>query len=220
MFPTIHGIASQGSGAASWWEAGGATGAIVAYQSIGAASLAASYLNRVNPGTYDAAPGVAPTWDAVNGWEFDTTKWLDTGVSPQSGWSYAILFSYMSIGTSTRYAFGSVTGAGLDVGIVPYRSVDRVDYRNGNGRAEVSPSALSGVLAMAGQNGYRDGVLDTSSIPAPTGTNAASIHINGYNNGSSHSDGSAQIYIKAFAIYNNTLTAPQVLAISTALLAL
>lgn len=42
-----------------------------AFQPIGAASLAASYVSLYNPTTWDAAPVVAPTFDAATGWEFD-----------------------------------------------------------------------------------------------------------------------------------------------------
>ena len=52
--------------AAGWWVVVGKT-CIAAYQPKGAASLAASYVNLQQPGTYDAAPGVAPTWAAGGG---------------------------------------------------------------------------------------------------------------------------------------------------------
>ena len=69
-----------GTPAAGWWVVAGKT-CVAAYQPIGAASLAASYTNLANPGTYDAAPGVAPTFDAVNGWAFNTTQYLETGIA-------------------------------------------------------------------------------------------------------------------------------------------
>lgn len=67
--------------AAGWWQVAGQTCA-AAYQPIGAASLAASYVNLANPGTYNAAPGVAPTL-AAGGWSFDgLTQYLTTGIVP------------------------------------------------------------------------------------------------------------------------------------------
>lgn len=63
--PAFGGAASPPA-AAPWYLAGGAPTPIAVYQPKGAASLAASYVNLANPGTYDAAADVpgygAPTW--------------------------------------------------------------------------------------------------------------------------------------------------------------
>ena len=72
--PYIHG------GTADWWAVPGKA-CVAAYQSIGAASLAASYTNLANPGTYDAAPGGAPTWASATGWTFNGTQYLETGIA-------------------------------------------------------------------------------------------------------------------------------------------
>lgn len=53
----------------AWWQVAGKT-CVAAYKANGVASLAASYVNLANPGTYDAAPGVEPTLTA-DGWQFD-----------------------------------------------------------------------------------------------------------------------------------------------------
>lgn len=65
--------------ASGWWDNDGAiAGCVAAYAPVGAADLASSYVNLVTPGTYDAAPGVAPTWDAATGWTFNgSTQWLN-----------------------------------------------------------------------------------------------------------------------------------------------
>lgn len=80
MAATIRGTQRQAVAAASnWWAVAGKT-CVAAYQPIGAASLAASYTNLANPGTYDAAPGTAPTFAAATGWTFDgSTQYLTTG---------------------------------------------------------------------------------------------------------------------------------------------
>ncbi len=74
------GVGKQTS-AAAWWLSGGISAAncIAAYQPKGAADLAASYVNLANPGTYNAAPGVAPTWAAADGWTFGGTNYLLCG---------------------------------------------------------------------------------------------------------------------------------------------
>jgi hypothetical protein len=64
-------------GAEVWYLAGGAPMPIAAYQPIGAAGLAASYENLVD--TFDASPGVAPTFDAARGWIGDGTQYLQFG---------------------------------------------------------------------------------------------------------------------------------------------
>lgn len=69
-----------------WWNNNGAiSGCIAAYQPIGADSLAASYTNLANAGTYDAAPGVAPGWGASTGWTFNgTTQYLTLGIPAET----------------------------------------------------------------------------------------------------------------------------------------
>ena len=75
------GVGKQTSAAVPWWLSGGISAAncIAAYQPKGAADLAASYVNLANPGTYNAAPGVAPTWAAADGWTFGGTNYLLCG---------------------------------------------------------------------------------------------------------------------------------------------
>lgn len=88
-------VLGRGAGsAANWWEAGGATNCVAAYQPKGAASLAASYVNLANPGVFDAAPGVAPTWDAATGWSFNgSTQYLRSGVPGSAAVSFLMRFS-------------------------------------------------------------------------------------------------------------------------------
>jgi hypothetical protein len=76
-----------------WWVVGeiSASNAIAAYQSKASASLAASYSNLANPGTYNLTATVAPTWDTTSGWIFTGTQFLKTGIQPSdSTWSYLI----------------------------------------------------------------------------------------------------------------------------------
>lgn len=83
-------------GAAKWYLAGGVT-PIAAYQPKGSSSLAASYINLISPGTFDAAPGVAPTWDAVNGWTFNgSTQYLTTGIIPTTNQAYSMMVRFQN----------------------------------------------------------------------------------------------------------------------------
>lgn len=82
--PAVHG----GQAVTPWYLAGGVAKAtcLAAYQAIGAASLAESYVNLANPGTYNLSGGVAPTWAAETGWTFDgSSQYKLTGITPAAG---------------------------------------------------------------------------------------------------------------------------------------
>lgn len=63
-----------GGGGLPWYQAGNAPAPVVVYLPKGAADLAASYVNLVTPGTYDLAPGDAPTFNTATGWTFNGTS--------------------------------------------------------------------------------------------------------------------------------------------------
>ena len=213
--------------ASGWWDDSGAiSGCVAAYAPIGAASLAASYSNLQNPGTYDAAPGVAPTFDTATGWTFNgSTQYLTTGVVPTAqGWSMLVRFT--SPGTDVkRYIGGSYRDSGGNAQFVMVARHDGspfvVYYGNGltGSTRAVSPRANSGVLGIAGAQGYRDGVADGTAIPAgaPVGPLAVMIGAMNYNGTAIHH---SDITVQAWAIYNATLTAGQVATLTTAMNAL
>ena len=205
--------------AANWWEAGGASGAVAAYQPKGAASLAASYINLANPGTYDAAPyptsGFAPAWNATDGWTFAGAQRLTTSISGvtvgSGGWSMIIRVS--DAASSSGCAMGVYNASNNSFAIFPYLA-SRVYYTI-NADNFASPQLITGTLAIAGNSGYRNGAFDKalSGSGSPTGNivmgsrnEAVSIYWTGK--------------LQAAAIYNTTLTAPQVAAISSAMAAL
>ena len=140
------------SGATDWWLAGGAPTPVAVYQPKGAASLSASYTNLVNPGTYNAAPGVAPTWDAATGWTFNgTTQYLTTSVIPTGAYSALARFSN-SGGVNARWLFGtSNTAVTSFFGIQPNR-LNALGMFNGNTSRTHGSSMLSGVVAIAGMS--------------------------------------------------------------------
>ena len=217
MFPSVYGVVSQQS-KANWWEAGGAPTPVAVYQPIGAASLAASYVNLANPGTYDAAPGVAPTWASATGWTFSAairTRLL-TGVVPDVGtWSVFILFSDAVAGGP---ALGFNVSATCRLNIYPGLSTTRY-YRNG-GNFSTSGVIESGVMAVAGQSAYLNGSLDGALSGAQSGT-PIQIWIGGYNPDAATTTGACFTgNIQAVAIYSSTLDASQVAAVSAAMAAL
>lgn len=208
---TIGGVLGRAQGAAGvpWYLAGGVT-PIAAYSPKGAASLAASYTNLANPGTYDAAPGIAPTFDTLTGWTFAaaSAQYLTTGVTPSTGWSALVKFADASAST-INFLFGSQgTGAASNYlfGVWPVTSGGVRAYHN-SGNLNKSDSVTSGVLGFAGQTAYRDGSAETGTIATRAGSLWRSIYIGARNNGAAEFFVTAKI--SSLIFFDTTLTAPQ-----------
>ena len=201
--------AASARAVAPWWRAGGAPEPVAVYQPIGAASLANSYVNLVNPGTFDAAPGVAPTFDAATGWQGDgATNFLTTGVVVGSGGTVVIRLSGISVLFPNRY-FSSFVGGEFGMQAVTTSAI----FLNG-GSVSVAGTYSANVFAIAGNAGYVDGV-NVATIPAgaaPTGT----IELFRRPDNTRYTNG----IIAAIAIYSSTLDASQVAAVSAAMAAL
>ena len=196
--------------ASGWWDNSGAiSGCVAAYQPIGAADLAASYVNLQNPGTYNAAPGVAPTFDTAEGWVFNgSTQWLDSGITRGSGYTMIVRVYATSDG---------VPMGGLDNNISYFRvRAGDVIWFSNNSFIAVAPSGIGSemVLALAGKVAYRAG----STTGTVSGSDAA---------GSPISFGVAKpnhrfcaCKIRAAAVYSGTLTAGEIAALTTLMNAL
>lgn len=204
--------------AVPWWLKGGisASNAKIAYAPKGAASLAASYINLANPGTNNAAPGVAPTWDATNGWMFNgSTQYLTTGFAPgnSTNWTGIIRFSNLT-GTAVVDFFGTRATLRFHQ---EYSMSTHVLTFNMGGSVNTTLTFTSGVIAIAGGTGYKDGSSVGTFTPSSAGDWPA-IYIGGYNFG-----GLARPlagYVQAFAFYNTVLNGTQVSAVTTAMNAL
>lgn len=212
-------MASAGA-AVPWYLAGGVAAANckAAYQPIGAASLAASYTNLANPGTYDAAPGTAPSHASATGWTFNgTTQYLDTGYAPPNQAAISML---------VRFSDGITTGGGgslllvtsngaLNLGLTSYSSLFGTAWFVANGGSSTPAGVASGVLGMTGTQGYLNGAAYGASY---TGTGAAShrtFYIGAYHGASPSFFWPGKV--QAVAIYSVNLTVAQMLAISTAM---
>lgn len=216
----------RGSAAADWWLSGGvlAANAIAVYQPIGAASLAASYTNLANPGTYTAAPGTAPTFAAATGWTFNgSTQYLTTGVVTSSAdWSLIIRFSEKS-STNQRALLGAVKTVpsiirGIQISMDAAVS-NTIFYANGGtAYVETAPRLSSGVLCVAGKSAYRNGTFD-ATIEAGANVPPLALYI-GAANVNTLAVLHCNMQVQAIAIYNTTLSAAQVAAISSAMSAL
>lgn len=204
----------------AWYLNGGAPTPVAVYQPLGAASLAASYVNLVNPGTFNAAPGVAPTFASATGWTFNgTTQYLVTGVVPGDAWSMLVQFNNVPATNVARTLIGVNNTSNLKrFNIQPTAGSSNVVYEH-QGTLGVSPRLLAGNLGIAGQQGYRDGVADGVAIGTSIGSYVQDLYIGSRNN-IGVADRLCQCDIYAIAIYNSALTAAQMLAVSAAMAAL
>ena len=212
--------AGKQASAAAWWLSGGISAAncIAAYQPKGAADLAASYVNLANPGTYNAAPGVAPTWDAADGWIFNgVNQYLVTGLIAAQGYSMIVQFSGVTENKVNKLCGCNAPGSKSRFLISTNINLNNITYQYGHDAKLAAPSMAAGNLAITPAAGYRNGTGETTFSGSWTGT-GIEIHI-----GATKEDAGiiyGQSEIQAFAIYNTPLTAPQVAALTAAMAAL
>lgn len=203
-----------------WWDQLGSGVSVVgAWQAVNAASYAASLVNLPNPGTYDLSEGNgAVPWDA-DGWGFvrALAQWLDTGVVPGDTWSMLVQFA--NVAPTTSWLCGCFSGAPSQrFDLAPYNAGSWAVYGHGIAGNQVLavPTIAAGNLGVAGKQCYRNGTSD-GVLGAGVGTYTLSIYVgdlNGFATGKITAD------IESLAIYSATLTAPQMLAVATAMDAL
>lgn len=202
---------SQGGGA-NWYD-----GAYAAWQAKGAASYAASLLDLSGNGNH-AFEGVAPTWDAVNGWSFDgIDDYLRTPITPGSTYSAIVAVSDMTPKNNSGI-FGSYGGIGKN--LPPYffvssSAVGSMFYGCG-GVGSIAPSATAGVFAIVPTAAYRNGIFDVS-IPTAGWTTPNQIYIGIIN---SNNVAYTPMKISSFGIWNYALDAATVATKSAQMAAL
>lgn len=202
-------LGRSGAAAVAWYLAGGAPMPIACYQPKGAASLAASYINLANPGTYNAAPGVAPTFDPATGWAFNgATQYLTTGVVPTASTTVLVRFS----GATADGVYTLIGSRTANYGMRNRVSNSR-QYFLATTATGTGAGVDAGVMAIVGNQGYYNGAADGGTMT--TGTYSFPLFIAALNN----LGGPAQWWggnIQAVAIYAATLSAAQVAAIAAA----
>lgn len=202
----IHVPTTSRNAPGEWFLAGRINPAncIGAYESLLAGSLADSYINLANPGTYDLTTTAAPTYTGM-GWK-GGSKLLDTGIVPAQNWS---LFTWFFTGSAAvgHFLCGAYTNP-TRFSLVP-SITSKVEYGSGS-FLQVSPGLAQGSLAVAGQQGYRNGITDGAAIEASWGTPITStvniLKLGGY---ADYFGG----YVQRFALYDTVLTPSQVLKI-------
>lgn len=213
--------------AAFWWDPND-DGLCVwsAYQPKGVANFAASLVDLTGNGNNAGDPGGAstPPWDAVNGWKFDgLADYLTTTFLPQNDQTQTMIiqFTNASLAQTTYLAGSRATVASVDrfylTNSFPTLG-NSVLYGNG-GLTQTLPSMTAGNLCVAGNQGYRNGAVDGGAIGAYGIAPMFVVYIGQLNLGGIPSIGKAY-YCQAFALYDCTLTAPQVAAVAAAMTAL
>lgn len=211
--------------ASGWWDDNGAiSGCVAAYRAIGAASLAASYSNLQSPGTFDASPGVAPTFSAATGWTFNgTTQYLTTPVVPANNQTWSALARISGGGAqagSGAAIFGAYNGSPTRRWYYIPHYVNNNAYVANGGQSARSPGIDSGVVGFRGAQPVRNGSDDGAALAAGGAGVFESIYI-----GAAHdAAGFAALFwagnVQAIAIYSTTLTAGQVATLTAAMNAL
>jgi hypothetical protein len=202
-----------------WYLSGGLTvsDCVAAYQPKEASSEESSYINLVNPGTYNAAPGVAPTWNS-GGWLFNgTTQYLKTGVKPNGNYS---MIARVSSSASNSFAFTAGATNESDYFVMGTQAYyPRTCFNWGNSNWKIFGTACNGVVALTPESG---GTIYTASGSYSAGATWSGgaldfdIWIGGCDDWNTLY-GAWGGYVQAFAIYNISLSESQVNAITTAL---
>jgi hypothetical protein len=115
--------------------------------------------------------------------------------------------------TNARIA-GSEDAGDTRFGFRPYDGAASIRYGQG-GSVNVAPGVQAGVLAVAGQRGYRNGAAEGAATAAWSGTTTRIIQMGAYLISGTRSFAACKI--QALVIYNTTLTPTQVAAVSLAM---
>lgn len=175
----------RAGGVSAWWNV---PGVVAAYQAVGAADATAARVDLTGNG-YGLALGVAPTWDAVNGFTFNgTDHYFTTTLIPQDGWSALMEFRAYS---GTGILFGLYNSAAPQYARFygrANRGTSAVGYGMGL-EVSVAPEMSTGSLGIAGKQGYRNGVADGSPATGSWDANTIPLYV-----GCRNSDGTANVF--------------------------
>lgn len=212
--PTFDRHAAAAAAAPAWWEVAGKT-CVAAYQAKGAADYATSLVNLANPGTNDAAEGVAPGWSIATGWVFSGSEYLLSGAVPTSQASSMLV--QFSDGPTSGFAVmcGQLLLYTAAVGLSGCWGGANSIYWNGTDGVSLlrAPELVSGNLAYAGLYAYRDGVAESGSFESGWAGTFSNIQIGGSVSGQEAWAGK----VHAYAFYSDTLTAGEVATVSSAM---
>lgn len=213
------------AGIPSWWEGSGAvtSGITAAWTAKGAASQAASYVNLVNPGTYDLSAAGSPSWATGTGWTLNgTTDAFSTGIAPSGTMTWIVRWANV---TNTGSAMGYIHLFARRHWCNP-KPGSTVAWGSGNTFTNAGTGVAAGTGCIARNGGgraYLNGSDVGTSFSAWSGSPDAGAYIwlGGNYNDNANSLGSFLAGdIIAAAAYNFQLNATQVAAVHTELAAL
>ena len=203
---------------AAWWVVPGKT-CVAAYQPKGAASLAASYINLANPGTYNAALGIAPDWDDTNGWKFNgTNQYLMLPSYTFVPSTHALFVRFADALNEIRCVTGTTSGG-------TYRRMELWPSNGTTSRFAEGNSVISGpvpyaagIMGISDKTGYYNGASVGNILDTESWTTTYTLAIGARNRGiiEYYYKGS----IQAWALYSDLLTAGEVATLSAAMAAL
>lgn len=139
---------------------------VAVYRAKGATSYAASKINLVNPGTYDATNGAAfPTWATATGWTFNAAlvQYLETGII-HANCNYSLFVQYADIAV-TCALYGAYDDAAANDVIYVDLAGGNIAVYNG-GVNSTAPVLATGNYGFAGKKRYRNGVEEVGEVPA------------------------------------------------------
>ena len=207
----------------NWYLAGSISplNVVAVYQPLGASSLINSYVNLINPGTYDLTEGVPIDFSTQEGWMCNRYGYLKTGIIPVNNQTWSIIVKINSfpplVGgyiidmgqNSTPYA-GAALGAGAG-------GSSTTIFQNGNSLNVANDLMVTGTLAFAGNKRYEKGILVTGDIVSASQTFTNDLWIGAQNYGGTAIGIPWAGSIEEIAIYNTVLTGDQITAISNLL---
>ena len=209
-----------------WYLSGGITPAncIAAYQAIGAETIFAAYTNLINPGTYDCATTASsiktPAFDTSYGWSFNgTDQAIHTGIVSPNDQSFSVIVRFSDqTGTGDKAVIGALNSAANTGTSIIADKTDKVRYRSG-AYLDIATKVTTGVLAIAGNVAYRNGVAETGTITAGAAATLGYLTIGGTSYANNYT-WFCNVKVQALAYYDTVLTAPQVAAVTAAMNAL
>jgi hypothetical protein len=165
--PSLRVSSPRISMASNWWP----SSAIAAWQAKGAASLAASLVNLITPGTHDLPAGSHPMdWNATDGWIGDgTSKYFLSDVTPGDAWSILARWDDATLGDSFIFGSSDATATHKYFAVENYGAGNQLYYAH-QAYLGVTPKLNSGVAGFSGQQGYRNGSPDGGAIATTSGT--------------------------------------------------
>ena len=202
---------------ANWWDPNSEGLSVwAAYAPKGAASLAASYVD-LSGNSHDAGVGVAPTWNGSDGWIFNgTTQYLTTTFVPAGDQTQTGIVQFTNNSGNGRVLYGANNSGKL---FTQHSYTLSRRYYNGSYSLVAAATPAAANMAVAGNQGYLNGVADGGLISPWPGIWNNTLYIGCVNSVGSPAN-YCPVYIQALAIYDTALTAPQVLSVKTAMAAL